>query len=826
MFEARDLIIILREQYVDCPNQRNCKRKVQLQNLPDHYVLCKQRVQCPSCDQSIETKTWMDHRCAFNTQQAITEAAEKSSASEKTEEGHQEEQKTLVLRSHDPRTSKPSATQKYSDIESAANSNYPPEERRREESDAAAIQPRHQVMSAAGAALAPVQHSEGENGGPAMMQVCEFCQRNVKQSNMPRHRENCAKAPKLCVYCEKQFQPEDMLSHIQECPVNPDNVTPERETRRLLKIVTSQPTSHGGVAGKLCETSEPPFRDQLQTPNSRCKAAAAAAAAVPDPVDHSSAHSPLYFDHGTNVGGTPTWFQYLASKDWLSAFVAMEESFSTQRLEEHDRYARLAPALVTLNQYACVQDFLAQPSPVQTFDCLLAALFVRVYLPQNAWPRTQEVTWMQAQQYLPHFLASRLSEEAVDYLRAFPVFLEEIGSLPVDENWSRTTESQPGPNEKPVILEESTSTTTAKTLQGEKRAETETSERALRGEAAASDVLGKKYSAPLQDESSAKPCHLLADFGPYPMNTLHLSAPFQKDTEKLSVDPKSDDSARGEDADCTIYLNVPPTAHTETSQQSRSHSHPMANAHPLSNRELLYSAIEASSRHRRGLLSASSPSSLQPNPTYKIPPSVSSIRGSNQCTAALHGINSTMGIVTSSADSTASAGSSEYTSTEQPPRRTDSIESSFGGKAGRGVTCREFAAKLEERTSSECATFTEPEHSDDRSLHQLCTRGPPYKCRSATYVPKQYRDTELGTGSRAERSKPYPGRARLVSTELQAPAFDENSFTFIHSLGRGLLTSRNGTRRPWDCSGVTDQCAFNVDGVRNPNFEDAQDVQE
>ncbi|KAL1467467.1 hypothetical protein MTO96_026026 [Rhipicephalus appendiculatus] len=76
MFEARDVVTVVRDQYVDCPNQPNCNMKVKLEDLHDHYVSCKQRVQCPSCDQSVETKKWRDHPCTFETHQAWTNVTE------------------------------------------------------------------------------------------------------------------------------------------------------------------------------------------------------------------------------------------------------------------------------------------------------------------------------------------------------------------------------------------------------------------------------------------------------------------------------------------------------------------------------------------------------------------------------------------------------------------------------------------------------------------------------------------------------------------------------------------------------------------------------
>ncbi|XP_054933703.1 uncharacterized protein [Dermacentor andersoni] len=343
MFEARDLITILREQYVDCPNQENCNTKVQLQNLRDHYVLCKQRVQCASCDQSSETKNWKTHVYASKSQQDIAEAAEKSSASVKTvkESGYQEEQSTPVLRSHNSGASKPSATQKYPELESAEESKYLREERGPPESDAAATETRHQVMSAAGGPAAPMQHSEGENGGPPIMQVCEFCQRNVKQSNMPRHRENCAKAPKPCVYCEGQIHPADMPSHIQHCSSNPDNVATTSHAANDRHCVALDAVN--GVEGHR-QPGSTGAENQCELP---------------------AADIPMLPILDVSLGELLEWHRAL--EEYLVKLGVSDDM-------EKFRYLRLSLSSSVLNE---LDDMFTLPPPTLAYECVLIALFKR-----------------------------------------------------------------------------------------------------------------------------------------------------------------------------------------------------------------------------------------------------------------------------------------------------------------------------------------------------------------------------------------------------------------------------------------------------------------
>ncbi|KAL1440911.1 hypothetical protein MTO96_009078 [Rhipicephalus appendiculatus] len=178
----------------------------------------------------------------------------------------------------------------------------------------------------------------------------------------------------------------------------------------------------------------------------------------PQTTSEPIAQTPLPTATNTRAGDGPIWFRYLASGDWLGAFMTMEESFELQG----------------------------------PFDSLLAALFVRAYyLPRNVWTERKEVTWAQALACLPVFLARRLGDEAVDYLHAFPVFRDETNAQGVTENSVRAAPFQPRPNPGSDSISEPVASGSGEASEGGKETETETSETDLEeGSAATSTVPG------------------------------------------------------------------------------------------------------------------------------------------------------------------------------------------------------------------------------------------------------------------------------------------------------------------------------------------------
>ncbi|KAH8030431.1 hypothetical protein HPB51_006863 [Rhipicephalus microplus] len=64
LFEARDVIMILRDQLVECPNRQNCTLKIPLEQLESHYIECMhlRSINCTKCGREVEATSWNKHK--------------------------------------------------------------------------------------------------------------------------------------------------------------------------------------------------------------------------------------------------------------------------------------------------------------------------------------------------------------------------------------------------------------------------------------------------------------------------------------------------------------------------------------------------------------------------------------------------------------------------------------------------------------------------------------------------------------------------------------------------------------------------------------------
>ncbi|XP_077493407.1 uncharacterized protein LOC144104341 isoform X2 [Amblyomma americanum] len=314
MFEANDVVTLIRDQFTMCPNKK-CGKCVALQALSDHYSQCVPAVQCPACHQEVRSQKWKEHW-------------------KKHSYAHYERNSTMGARE---------------DMVNARENKLCTE-------------------------CSPKNHpAEGQR--TSNLVVCDHCKRNVKETNLRRHLEVCPKAPKECVYCDENVLKENML---------------------MFATMTEQSCS--GCVSRTFDQAAEGSRHGAET-----------------------------------VTKEDTWFGFFRSGDWLSAVVAMEESLKLDSTEERKFYASLRSRLFELNVEDAIRDFLDTPCPVQPLYCLLTVLLIRVYLPRSVWARSQEVTWKCALQYLPSFMAGRLSERALEYVCKYPVFLDRSGSRASDE---------------------------------------------------------------------------------------------------------------------------------------------------------------------------------------------------------------------------------------------------------------------------------------------------------------------------------------------------------------------------------------------------------
>ncbi|KAL3175503.1 hypothetical protein MRX96_040245 [Rhipicephalus microplus] len=189
MFEARDLITIIRDQYVECPNKPHCKEYMPLGNLREHYVSCKKLVECPSCGESIETEKWNGHRCPSENEQAVSKAKEKNGASMKLVQDPKSKgnQKRLVL--HPLQTHyETRAYQRHCDRQALNIYTSPSETLGQAEP---AVPRREWQVTCDTRGTAPsVQNSNGENHGPEATSLCQYCQRKMHFHECDRNPDN------------------------------------------------------------------------------------------------------------------------------------------------------------------------------------------------------------------------------------------------------------------------------------------------------------------------------------------------------------------------------------------------------------------------------------------------------------------------------------------------------------------------------------------------------------------------------------------------------------------------------------------------------------
>ncbi|XP_077492454.1 uncharacterized protein LOC144103668 [Amblyomma americanum] len=60
MFEANDVVTVIRDQFTFCPNKK-CEERVPLEALIDHYCQCTPQVHCAACRKTVPSRDWKAH---------------------------------------------------------------------------------------------------------------------------------------------------------------------------------------------------------------------------------------------------------------------------------------------------------------------------------------------------------------------------------------------------------------------------------------------------------------------------------------------------------------------------------------------------------------------------------------------------------------------------------------------------------------------------------------------------------------------------------------------------------------------------------------------
>lgn len=259
MFEARDLVTILRDQYVECPNQPKCTVKLPLGQLENHYIECKEisSIKCTKCGQEVPSTLWIEHKT--NCQVTCDEFTLKES------DNRGAKRKPAPVSSASPPFSS-SRKNKSTESTTAAASCLYPSSQRADATTGEFIQQFPQMGHASTSTQPSVKPKFPTSAEPDKT-TCKHCERKVKESNMPRHLEVCYKIPVTCPYCEKEISKSDIKAHVEQCErefeARKTNDAPAAASQNDKKSETCHQKQQNGVYQPITQPS-PSYADVLK----------------------------------------------------------------------------------------------------------------------------------------------------------------------------------------------------------------------------------------------------------------------------------------------------------------------------------------------------------------------------------------------------------------------------------------------------------------------------------------------------------------------------------------------------------------------------------
>lgn len=435
LFEALDVVTVLRDQHVQCPNQPKCAMILPLEQLENHYIQCKEftSVNCAKCRREVAATSWNKHKSECHPT-CDTQCAPKEP----------QNRYNLQFTAVSPRGSPASTPKKTGAAKGARPESanvYPTDELQRI-ARGGTIRRDERAAS-----LPPYPSDKPKSSRRCDPQTvpCTFCGRQVKNDNMQRHVQACFARPTVCPSCEKVIKATDMNAHITRC---------QREDEEIIKKQQQQQNTTNEK--KKSEAASKGRGNNLPSPSSNAHAAyqgnkssnAAGGRGLSSSKRIQAAREPqlscgCYTD-------ADAWLPYAVKGNWYAACVLTEEQFRGTGTDQGARWAYLASKLPSLKVDHLVCEFISEPYEPEPFDCLITALIARVCLPQELWPQGLQVTWDHILMYLPSVLKERLSEGAKRYLKKHPVFVNADVDLKVDEVALDAAEALTSDHEAPV----------------------------------------------------------------------------------------------------------------------------------------------------------------------------------------------------------------------------------------------------------------------------------------------------------------------------------------------------------------------------------------
>ncbi|XP_054933706.1 uncharacterized protein [Dermacentor andersoni] len=210
MFQARDLVTILCDQYVECPNQPKCTVKLPLGQLEKHYIECKEMssIKCTKCGHKVPSTSWMQHKTDCQPTCDNELPRKKSDHRDGKRKPPPASSASLPVSasrengSAKNTTAAPSALYPSSLLPDATTGEFDQQ---------------FQSLGSASTSTQPPVKSQGPASIEPEKTTCKHCGKNIKESNMPRHLEVCYEVRTACAYCDKDVARKDIKAHTEEC---------------------------------------------------------------------------------------------------------------------------------------------------------------------------------------------------------------------------------------------------------------------------------------------------------------------------------------------------------------------------------------------------------------------------------------------------------------------------------------------------------------------------------------------------------------------------------------------------------------------------------
>uniref|UniRef100_A0A1E1XAP6 Putative tnf receptor-associated factor 6 n=1 Tax=Amblyomma aureolatum TaxID=187763 RepID=A0A1E1XAP6_9ACAR len=212
MYQDIDLLTMLRDQFVECPNKKTCGTDLQLAQLKTHYTACQPEVKCPTCGHDVRSSEWDAHTytCARAT-------------SKKASPEQQDVRKPPSLSASNPDAPSFTNTKKFQKFPASVTDLSPRNKLEHAIKSTPGVAQSQQAVSDERDLCLQNQTTKPEPSDRENKVSCPFCDGKVKSVNFNLHLTKCPKSPVPCVHCGQDVKKSDKMIHEHNCESNPQN---------------------------------------------------------------------------------------------------------------------------------------------------------------------------------------------------------------------------------------------------------------------------------------------------------------------------------------------------------------------------------------------------------------------------------------------------------------------------------------------------------------------------------------------------------------------------------------------------------------------------